>query len=373
MGSLTIAIPERPLQQAGTLPFVTPLAGHELRIESDLPLSSQGAGALACAFLLPAMSKGLDLTLGGALDPLLGDNLTRIQTLAGRWWPTLHPIRITAPARDPRPRSAGHALFFTGGVDSSFALLKLEDRVTDLIFVEGFDIKLADTSRLRETRAWLSGIAEATGKRLVVVRTNLREHPLFMSLNWELTHIAALAMVAHALEDHFGSVYVAASDVPSPYGSHPDLDPLWSSASLALINIGSEYSRWERVAAIKGFAALRGRLRVCWQHFATTLNCGHCEKCVRTRLQLLAAGNRNGMDSFPDIPLDEALRSLERTPHELHPQWREIEMCLADPRWTGLIDALLARSLLPRQPAPRSRSVRLIQAVRRLCRQPPRV
>jgi hypothetical protein len=166
-------------------------------------------------------------------------------------------------------------------------------------------------------------------------------------LDWETAHGAALAGVAHTLGDMLGTVCVADSDVPAPYGSHPDLDPLWSSDSVALTSFGSGHSRLQRAAAIHDWPPLRGRLHVCWEKLAETLNCGFCKKCVVTRLELLAAGDRTGMDSFPDVSLAAALESLVRTnPGTYYPHfWRETQAALDDPQLRALIEALLTSRL----------------------------
>jgi hypothetical protein len=140
---------------------------------------------------------------------------------------------------------------------------------------------------------------------------------------------------------------VADSDMPPPYGSHPNLDKLWSSDSVAMVNFGVGYSRLQRVAAIREWPPLQGHLRVCWENLAETLNCGYCKKCLLTRLQLLAAGDPNGMGSFPDVPVAEALvRLLESNPGTQYPHfWREVQTSLDDVRLRNLVEALLVHRL----------------------------
>jgi hypothetical protein len=174
------------------------------------------------------------------------------------------------------------------------------------------------------------------------VRTNLRSHPLFRSLSWEITHVAALASVAHALSEVVGTMYVAASDVEPPWGSAPELDAAWSSESMRIENFSAELSRLQRVASIARWEPLRGRLRVCWENKSSDLNCGFCEKCVRTRLQLHASGAPDGLDSFPGgRPLRSAIRRLEPVQHELHGQWREIASRLSDERLRREVERVL--------------------------------
>ena len=347
----TLVIPEPRLDQPapGTWRVTAKIARQEIYFEAPVPLSPR-IEAFVCVMTLPAMQRHMDIVVRAPLSPVLIENLRQARTLARQWWPNLRPSELCAPTGTDRKRAPGTGLFFTGGVDSSFALSRLQKVVHELLYVEGFDVKLTDTARLQEVRRWLEIVAAATGHRLTIIRTNLRSHRLFKCLHWDLTHVAALAAVAHLLGDRLGTVYVADTDAPAPFGSHPELDKFWSSGSVALVNYGAEYTRLQRVAAIRNWPPLRGHLRVCWEHRAATLNCGRCEKCVRTRLELLAAGDPTGMNSFPDLPVTEALEQLvEAAPHVHLPNfWRNIQAALPDQRQRELIDMLLARSLQPR-------------------------
>jgi hypothetical protein len=236
-------------------------------------------------------------------------------------------------------------VFYTGGIDSAYALQQLSARHTGLryaVFVEGFDIPLADTMRLERAREWLRATTDACGVELIVVRTNLRQHPVFGRVSWEVTHVSALAAVAHALGGSVHTMFVAASDVRPPWGSTPDLDAAWSSAPVAISNFGSELSRLDRVAAIARWPPLRARLRVCWENNSGDLNCGYCEKCLRTRMQLHVSGARDGLDSFPrGLPLRWALRALSEVEHELRDQWADILARLTDPGLQGPVRRLV--------------------------------
>jgi hypothetical protein len=351
MRTVTIPFPRLVQPTPDTWRVTTEIGGQEVYFEAAVPLAPR-VEAYVCALTLPAMLYGRPLEVRALLSQTVLDNLCQARALARHWWPDLGTSDVRAAVGPVRGRAEGKGLFYTGGVDSSFALYRLKDEISHLLFVEGFDVKLADTARLADVRRWLETVAAATGRRLMVVRTNLRSHRLFKTVHWDLTHISALAAVAHVLGDQFGTVYVAASDVPPPYGSNPELDRLWSSDSVSLVNYGAEFSRLQRVAAIREWAPLRGHLRVCWQHLATTLNCGRCEKCLRTRLQFLAVGDPAAMDSFPDVPVADALAQLPRTSHELHPQWREIQATLKEERLRELIEALLARSRQEPPPPP---------------------
>ena len=102
-----------------------------------------------------------------------------------------------------------------------------------------------------------------------------------------------MAAVGHAalLEPAFlfigGSYHVAN---PVPMGSHPAVDGLFSSQRLTVIHDGWRFSRLEKVRDLATWPTALAALRVCPANAGDEINCGRCEKCLRTRLELLAAG-----------------------------------------------------------------------------------
>jgi hypothetical protein len=75
-----------------------------------------------------------------------------------------------------------------------------------------------------------------------------------------------------------------------PWGSHPLLDPLWSTEAVEFTHDGCEAMRSEKVKAIARSGLALSTLRVCWANEQGEYNCGRCEKCLRTMLALHVAG-----------------------------------------------------------------------------------
>jgi hypothetical protein len=317
------------------------IAGTEVFIEASVPLLPRPE-VLLCPFFFAAMAQHANLEVSGPVSPRLLENLAFARQRGMEWWPQLSGGEVRAWTEVEGPKGADNGLFFTGGADSSYALQQLHGRIRYAVFVEGFDIPLHDSARLRAARNWLSATTAECGVEFMVIRTNLREHPVFAGLSWEITHVSALAGVAHALGQRVRTMHVAASDVPPPWGSAPDLDAAWSSESMKVENFGAELTRLQRVAAIALWKPLRGRLRVCWENNTDDLNCGFCEKCLRTRMALYVSGAHDGLESFPaDYPLRSTIKRLQSVPHELHAQWREIAARLDDPGLRKEVQRLL--------------------------------
>jgi hypothetical protein len=57
-----------------------------------------------------------------------------------------------------------------------------------------------------------------------------------------------------------------------------------------VVHDGGRFSRLEKVRDLVNWPTALGALRVCPAQLEDGGNCGKCEKCLRTRLELLAAG-----------------------------------------------------------------------------------
>jgi hypothetical protein len=279
----------------------------ELRIETPLP-SANNDWTLPAALPL-AMAMGCDVQFEPVISPLLLRSVPTIQQIftaltSGQW----KRVAVGAePGPVNRPCHENVGLFFSGGVDSLYALIKNRDSITHLVLVQGFDIRLDQTELFTLAEAAARETAAEFGKQLIVVRTNVRDFSNRYA-GWGMYHGAALAMVGHALSSVLGRCIVAATDTYAHMpcrGSHPLLDPLWSSEAMSFVHDGLEANRMQKLAVIAGSEAALSSLRVCWSS-EREYNCGHCEKCLRTMTALLALGK---LEACPTLPhrVDPAL------------------------------------------------------------------
>jgi len=291
------------------------VAGHGVWFESRDRVLAPRAEAFGCAAWLPALFAGVGLRLDGEVCPEWYARARDVAALARRWW-GLRPRALEVRVRESpsEPCSPATALCFTGGLDSFHSLLRGAHRPDLLVFVHGYDIPLEDEPRLRAVVPSLERVAAACGARPVVVRTNLRRHPLWASASWEWTHGGALAAVGHLLDRHAARLVIASS-IPREYdaawGSHWRLDPLWSSGAMTVVHDGADFSRHDKAWALAGETLLHDHLRVCWENRTATGNCSTCDKCVNAMLLLHQAGelDRYGAFERPDsfVPLLDAL------------------------------------------------------------------
>jgi hypothetical protein len=148
--------------------------------------------------------------------------------------------------------------------------------------------------------------AEELQLPLIEIETNLRlvsdPHVLWGTQY----HGAALASVGLLVGTRFSEILIPATHSYRdllPWGSHPLLDPLWSTEAVEFVHDGA-VPRPEKLATIADFDIAMRHLRVCFRKDASDLNCGRCEKCLRTMAALRMVGALERCARFPDrLPL----------------------------------------------------------------------
>lgn len=279
------------------------------------------------AFLGPvAARQGHDLELvGGLVDQEGLDNAGDALALLHSWFPETMGVVVDVTARTRTTtsgRPTGTGCFFSGGVDSFYSVQTERERITHLVFVHGFDIKIDDDDLADRVRDELHGAADELGLPLLVVRTNIRQLSDPVGLAWDRHyHGAALGGVAQMLAPHVRRMLVPstfAMDDLHPFGSHPALDPLWSSTAVT-VEHHAAVSRTVKIAALVDDELAMARLRVCWRNSEGTYNCGRCMKCVTCRVLLTLAGGEGRCATLPPtITADEVRGTVHDRSNRTH-------------------------------------------------------
>jgi hypothetical protein len=196
--------------------------------------------------------------------------------------------------------------------------------IRDGILILGHDSGTPDCTPLeferyeRRVRS-LDELARECGIELVPMRFNLRE--LDDDLDFYIAEFfgAALAAAGHALIPRISALLIPSSyDFGHliPCGSHPLLDPNYASSALAIRHDGAGRTRFEKLAVLGEWPAALRRLQTCnWRTPPLErVNCGSCEKCLRSAVGLLALGRLDRAETFfaSEVTAD-ALRALEWT------------------------------------------------------------
>jgi len=282
------------------------------------------ADPFIAALLIPSMQLGKTLTVNAPASPRLLRALPKIMAFYHNWDPKykIIEVRTSKERQESDSVSKANALFFSGGLDSFYALTKLTEQTAErnhlshLIFIHGFDIRLNDNMLFDRSYAAVKDIASYCGKKLVLVRTNAREIT-DKYVGWNNCCGGAMASVALCFNGFFGHVYIASDLGPDQrkmaLAIHPDLDPLWSTQTTNLVHYCEGISRFEKAKAVANNPMAQKHLRVCWENRNGAYNCGRCSKCVRTMLALYLAGALSNFN-FPTTLTPELVKAISYNP-----------------------------------------------------------
>jgi len=278
---------------------------HLIYFESQQKKLNLSSESIIAATLLPFMKLGKPIDNLSEVDPKFLSSLDQIQDIFNTWDNSFTnvPIEVNSFKKESVDVAKGVGTFFTGGVDSFYTFLKHKDEITHLIYVHGYENHKI-TSQIQH-------IAEKFDKKVIEIETNLRDYSDTVA-DWYYYLGPALVTVGHLLKLYIGKIYIPSThtySVLDPIGSHPLVDPLWSSSNLKFIHDGCEATRVEKVKLISKDRKAIDALRVCWKDTGDIPNCGKCEKCIRTMLNLKAVEALDKCSNFPDkIPLRKVAR-----------------------------------------------------------------
>lgn len=300
------------------------------------------ANGLSCnphAFLvacsMPAMLFGEKrLFIGGEICPQLRDGIETAMNWMRSWWhepktrlPQIEARIRSTPPRPPTPARAG--IFFSGGIDSLSILQSNRQRypsdhpgwIKDGLSVCGLEIQ--EPGAFEIVLDSLALLAADAGIALIPIHTNIRslgpEDVLDFWKFWTRQFMGcAFAAIAHAFSKRLTEMTISSdSAVPNlpPYGSHPLIDPSYSSNDLRIHHAGTTLSRFERTKLVAASQLALKHLRVCnksQDYQPGMLNCGQCEKCLRTMLALSAIGMLDKCQAFPTrtVSVEFVMRTL---------------------------------------------------------------
>jgi hypothetical protein len=292
-----------------------------------LPHIPSRSDHFALAALFPAMRSFDACHIHGEVSRLLLTNLSELNAFWRFWRPQIYrqvrweTDKISEESFISDQRS-GYIFAFSGGVDSSATLRRHASEslgwrnlsIAAALIVHGFDIPASDIEGFRSAFEKAERITSSVGVPLTSARTNLRELPD----DWEDAFAVKLASVLHVFNETFQGAVFAADEpyaFPNvPWGSNPVSNQWLGTRSFPVRADGAELSRLEKVRLISEWEAAVNNIRVCWEGDVPGENCGICEKCVRTELQLFAFG-KTPRENFK-APLRPGMVIRVRPPNE---------------------------------------------------------
>ena len=299
--------------------------------------------AFLAACTLPAMRFGeRRVAIEGSVCPRLAGGLGRAIALLREFFgPPRRPVAIEPSEgfREPWRRPADRtAMFFTGGIDSRHMLLTHRREspagragaIEDALSTFGHLCPTIDATSSWNTRVVpvLAAAAQERGLTFAAVRSNVWELAPEVEFVAEESLSSALAASAHLFARRYTRILKASSrEAPRVIRSRlqAQMDPLFSSSAVEFVHVPSPATRVERLAAIAAEPPGVEDLVVCLAFpGAERLNCGECEKCVRTMTALEAVGRLDEAGRFPRGALSaDAIRRVAIGPYDVG-YWSEV-------------------------------------------------
>lgn len=314
--------------------------------------------------LLPAMHFGEQrIKVDHELCPFLKEGLTVVMHIIKTWTDGAYqPLEIEARNQAaPRLLSTPRAgMFMSGGMDSLAALYLNRKRypeshpafVKDGLFLHGFDIGGVVKRGMKyhvfeRAISSISKITRDAGCELIPVYTNIRHlcDERVLWLNYFFGSV--LAAISHTFSNRLNLMFIGSSyDIPNlhPCGSHPLLDPEYSSYNMRIRHRDHELSRLEKIDLISHWDIAFQNFRVCLANVPDRLNCGNCEKCVRTMTELTALGLLEKTNAFVEDEITpDHISQFDITIRERPPFYRPLVPQLIQKGRQDLANAIKAQ------------------------------
>jgi len=270
-------------------------------------LCAERADAFLLAILPYAMKESIDVNVDAPLSEQLYYQLTTtfIPALAGNT-KTWRSFRLECDSLDntvlPSANAVGSG--FSGGVDSFYTVythLNTKAPHHNLTYLTFFNVGASGDSggeesrrlyleRLKPARAF----AEDSGLGFVSVDSNINEFLNYQHLH---THTMRSMSAVLALQKLFSVYYYSSSRTLGEFAlgkgdeaaGYFDLlsASCFTNENTGFYITGPNEKRTEKCASIAGYPPSYEYLNVC---LTGSKNCGRCEKCVRTMLELYAVG-----------------------------------------------------------------------------------
>lgn len=283
---------------------------------------------LACLF--PAMSLNEKrLKISGNGCPVLLENAMAACKILKMWYSdsgNIPEIEFTKGFKVKKSKLNRTASFLSCGIDSLALLysnkIKLPEnhplsiKYTISIHYEGNDGITEKEEKNQESnrKKAILNVCRDVNVTPIIIKTNIFK----LSDGWFFTdkwHGATMCSVAYLLNRYFNRVYIASSfTVPFlvPWGSHPLLDPYFSSAYLDVVHQGIQMTRLEKIKLVSEWPVGLQNIIVCQGQDSGENNCGTCRKCIGVMTALEACGKLKVCNSFPEKSVSrELLYTLE--------------------------------------------------------------
>jgi hypothetical protein len=194
-------------------------------------------------------------------------------------------------------------MLYSGGMDAATTLARNYSRSLALVLVRGADVDVSDEPRWAELNSHVRSQEITQGRPVLTVTTNARKfyndlvrtrlyHDWWGKVQHGGALIGTLAPLNHALRATT-NIISSSYNIPMTWGSTKEADELLRWAGVSCVHDAAEISRQHKAKYLVEWRRSTGidvKLRVCYSKIEPHGNCGRCEKCYRTIMNLVLCG-----------------------------------------------------------------------------------
>ena len=243
-----------------------------------------------------AMREGRGLRIEGPVSPKALENAAQISELWSFWLPELfEPLKPTtseAVQAAPAPQGAPRLMCYSGGLDSTFALVRHVKEAGNkpaLLTILGMDYRATDNERF--TR--LMAKTEPTRSVYSVETVNIRSNAASVMRRFDVKPDVGFAFNAFAclflLQNRYQGGVIGADNplhyefARTPYGTNSISNPLFNNGNFSIDTLGLDTPRALKARYVAQFSEAVKTLTFCKDYGIRPENCGLCSKCLRTK------------------------------------------------------------------------------------------
>ena len=299
--------------------------------------------------LIAAATRGEPIEIEAAVDRSWLEQVPGIVRQVKEWWQLPGTQVIAADVVDtPRATPGLTAQCFTGGVDSFYALISAKTSPGVLVLCARLRHR---PGRPHSPRCLPGRLPRDRCRVRHALCADCHQSPAaqrLQGIDLRRSHGGALAALGHVMAEEVERIVIPSSypyHDPKPWGSHWDLDPLWSSRRMAVEHADATFRRDGKVRAIADHSMVRRHLRVCLTTKTPTGNCSRCEKCIRTMIAFAMCGRLDACEAFDrTVPIEQRVEKMSIVKPHLVSIYEELLGGIEEPGLSAAVERLIADS-----------------------------
>ena len=283
---------------------------------SDYKANLNKSDFAAWLFLPIAMSLGRDIVVDGVGSFETVKNFRILSEIWESWdLDRFSSVDVSFKKNeDYVTKNEGKSLaFYSGGVDSTYSLLKQNSKKDALLTVHGMDYRYNDDDRFEKLKRKTDSFAKLVGNDRIFVTSNVYDIYGKYKINTRqshASHIFALAGLSFLFSEQFNDIVISSDYrldqqyLVHPWGSNSATNKYFSDGCTKLITLDDDVTRSEKLPLLVNNEIALHSLSFCVDYSHRPENCGVCSKCMRTKLMFQAVCGYIP-DVFKDKSLDE--------------------------------------------------------------------